>query len=434
MSAAALPLGRIALVSEHASPLAALGGVDSGGQNVYVDQVARHLGAAGWMADVLTRRDDPRLPEIVGLGDGARVVHIAAGPQETVRKEKLLPHMPAFTRGVLAFCLREGRPYDLLHANFFMSGLVSAEVKRLLGTPFVVTFHALGRVRRLHQGAADGFPDERFEIEERVAAEADRVIAECPQDEDDLTGLYGTDPGKVRVVPCGFDPAELWPVPRAEARCRLGLPSDERVVLQLGRMVPRKGVEDVVRGFARAVHGLGVPARLLVVGGETSAPDPAATPEIGRLMAVADDEGVAERVTFTGNRGRDALRDYYSAADVFVTCPWYEPFGITPVEAMACGTPVIGSAVGGVKYSVADGETGFLVPPHDPVALAERLARLLADEPLRRRLSRECVKRANGLFTWRRVAAELAAVYAEVLEGRGGATSERIAAVAGVSG
>jgi D-inositol-3-phosphate glycosyltransferase len=404
---------RVALISEHASPLAALGGVDAGGQNVYVGQLARHLAGLGWSVDVLTRRDDLSLPDVVPLGEGARVVHVPAGPPTFVRKEELLPFVPAFTETALRLCDEER--YDLLHANFFMSGLVAADVKRATGIPYAVTFHALGRVRRIHQGSADGFPDERFSIEERVAAEADRVFAECPQDAEDLETLYGVPGDKLRVVPCGFDPEEFAPWPKQAARAALGLPRDEALVLQLGRMVPRKGVEDVVRGFARLVHDRGVRARLLVVGGDGPTPDPAVTPEIGRLAAVARAEGVGDRVTFTGSRPREALRVYYSAADVFVTTPWYEPFGITPVEAMACGTPVVGSAVGGVKSTVVHGETGFLVPPHDPEAIASRLEALLGDEALRRRLGAQAMRRAERHYTWEGVARAVAAHYDEVL-------------------
>src|SRR5262249_43770044 len=153
-----------------------------------------------------------------------------------------------------------------------------------------------------------------------------------------------------------------------------GLHPDEPLILQLGRMVRRKGVENVIRGFACLLRRHGISARLLIVGGETSEPDPAATPEIGRLMSVAREEGVEGLVLFVGRRDREMLKYYYSAADVFVTTPWYEPFGITPVEAMACGTPVVGANVGGIKFTVRDGEAGYLVPPEDPEALAERLA------------------------------------------------------------
>ncbi len=411
-----MPL-RIAMISEHASPLSALGGVDSGGQNVYVGQVARQLAAAGHRVDIFTRREREAQPAIVCLGDGVRVVHVPAGPAAPLPKERLLQHMPAFTAFMLDFC-RGRAPYDLVHANFFMSGLVACELKRELALPFVITFHALGRVRRQFQGTADGFPDERFAIEDRIVTEADRIIAECPQDEEDLIRLYDADPERISVVPCGFDGAELHPLPRDAARAALGLATSEPIVLQVGRLVPRKGVDTVVRGVARLRQRHGVAARLVIVGGESTEPDPERTPEIGRLQRIAADEGIAGAVTFTGRRGREALKQFYSAADLFVTTPWYEPFGITPVEAMACGAPVIGSNVGGIKFSVRDGETGYLVPPNDPDALARRMADLLGCPKLLALFRRNAVRRVNEAFTWRGVAASLAAIYAEVCGGR----------------
>ena len=195
-----------------------------------------------------------------------------------------------------------------------MSGLVAADIKRATGIPFVITFHALGKVRRLHQGGADGFSDERFAIEDRIVREADQVIAECPQDEEDLIRLYDADVERLTIVPAGFDPTEFWPIDKARARRKLGLKlaKDERVVLQLGRMVPRKGVETALLGFAKLVREHGVRAKLLIVGGESRDPDPKATPEIGRLMAIAESEGVADRVIFTGARRREELRYYYA--------------------------------------------------------------------------------------------------------------------------
>ncbi|MGE3912705.1 MAG: glycosyltransferase, partial [Chloroflexota bacterium] len=408
---------RIALISEHASPLGALGGVDSGGQNVYVGQVARHLAACGWEVDVFTRRDAETLPEVVHWQSGVRIIHVTAGPPCFVPKERLLPYMSAFTATVL----REARvrQYDLLHANFWMSGLVAAEVKRALGIPFVVTFHALGKVRRLHQGEADQSPPERIEIELRIVAEADQIVAECPRDEEDLVSLYDAVPANISIVPCGFDPDELGPVDRRLARMTLGLPLDEPIVLQLGRMVPRKGVDTAIEAFAQLAdrHGWSG-GRLLIVGGESDTPDPVLTPEIGRLQKMARTLGIRDRVTFTGRRGRTELPTYYSAADVFVTTPWYEPFGITPVEAMACGTPVVGADVGGIRFSVLDGETGYLVPPRDPASVAERLARIVADPELHERLSRNAIARAGRLFTWQKVAASLETVYRDVLRDR----------------
>ncbi len=244
------------------------------------------------------------------------------------------------------------------------------------------------------------------------------MIAECPQDEADLIRLYRADPARIQMIPCGFDPAEFVPVDKRDARLALGLEPDERIILQLGRMVPRKGVDNVVRGLSRLRHDHGIAARLLIVGGESRDPDPALTPEIGRLWTIAAAEGVADAVTFVGSRGRSELLAYYAAADVFVTTPWYEPFGITPVEAMACGTPVIGSAVGGIKFTVRDGATGFLVPPNDPHALAERLAQLYRDPELLRQFGRRAVRRARSLFTWRHVARLVAKLYEDVTAAR----------------
>lgn len=406
---------RIAMISEHASPLATLGGVDSGGQNVYVGQVARALAALGHTVDIFTRRDSPHLPEIDDWQPGVRVIHVAAGPSRYVRKEALLPFMDEFTTWMLRFIGYEERGYDLIHANFWMSGLVAADLKRITGTPFVITFHALGRVRRFYQGIDDQFPDARFAIEDRLIIEADRIIAECPQDEEDLVELYHADRSKVTIIPCGFDLEELAPVDRAEARRLLGLDPDEHVILQLGRMVPRKGVETVIRGLARLIKDHGIAARLLIAGGDSAEPDPERTPEIGRLQAIALEEGVAEAVRFLGHQPRGMLCRLYSAADLFAVTPWYEPFGITPVEAMACGTPVIGSCVGGIKFSVRDGETGFLVPPSDPAALAERMAYVITNPELRIKLGRQGRRRARRLFTWRRVGGALATLYESVI-------------------
>ena len=409
---------RIALISEHASPLAMLGGVDSGGQNVYVGQLARNLARLDYEVEVYTRRDSDQLPETVTWMNGVRIVHVPAGPPAPLPKEELLPYMGEFAEFMRERFRRRRRPCDLVHANFWMSGLVAAEIKRALGIPFVVTFHALGRVRRLHQGDADRFPDERFAVEDRLVAEADQLIAECPQDEEDLVRLYEADAGRITIVPCGFDGNELWPVDRTLARVTLGLPVDQRIILHLGRLVPRKGVDTVIEGFARLVREHGVSARLLIVGGESNDPDRRLTPEIGRLQDLASRAGVREHVTFVGRRGREVLKQYYSAADVFVTTPWYEPFGITPVEAMACGTPVVGAAVGGIKFTVRDGETGYLVPPRDPAALADRLQQAFRQPKLMALFRRQGLRRVNDLFTWERVAASMAAVYEGVLAGR----------------
>lgn len=401
---------RLALISEHASPLAVLGGVDAGGQNVYVAQTARLLARRGHIVDVYTRRTSPDQAETVTVRPGLRIIHVSAGPASDIPKEKLFELMPEFTEQVYDRMLAEGAP-DLVHAHFWMSGLVAAELKRRLSVPFVITFHALGHVRRAHQGAADGFPEERGQIERTLMDEADIVIAECPQDTEDMTALYGVTRANFAEVPCGFDPSEIGPVDRTLARELLGIDADARVVLQLGRLVPRKGVDDAIRGFARATAESRERTLLLIVGG--SAPDGSVidSGEGARLRDVAIEEGAADRVRFLGGRSRDSLRYFYSASDVFVSVPWYEPFGITPLEAMACGVPVLGSRVGGLKHTVVDGKTGLLVEPHDPDAVAQALTRLLADAPMRERMGAAGRERVNAEFTWERVTDSLEDVY-----------------------
>ncbi len=409
---------KIAMISEHASPLAILGGADAGGQNIYVAHVARQLARGGCRVDIFTRREAPDTPEIVEFDDGVRVVHVRAGPARILPKEKLLPYMDEFGDTLAGFLMSEaqrGRPYDLLHANFFMSGAAALVARARSPMPLVMTFHALGKVRRLHQGSADGFPDARFGIETRLVREADRIIAECPQDRDDLVDLYGGDPDRIDIVPCGFDDREFYPIEKEFARARLRWDPAAFSILQLGRLVPRKGIDNVIRAVAVLRKRHAQDALLYVVGGNSDQPDEEATPEIGRLREVARAAGVADRVRFCGRRGRDALHLHYGAADVFVTTPWYEPFGITPVEAMACARPVIGARVGGIKSTVVDGETGFLVPPKDPDALAARLAELAADSGSARRLGQAGRDRALAHFTWASVARAVRATYDRAL-------------------
>jgi D-inositol-3-phosphate glycosyltransferase len=402
---------KIALISEHASPLAILGGVDSGGQNVYVAQLAIHLAKQGYNVDVFTRQDNPNQPVVFYWQPGVRVIHVPAGPPCPVPKEKLLAFMDDFSQFTIEFCKNEN--YDLLHANFWMSGLVALNVKSVLSIPFVITFHALGKIRRYFQKEADGFPDERMAIEEDIICYADRIIAECPQDRQDLIHFYNADPRKITIIPCGFDPQEFAPVHKDVARRKLKIPLSEKVVLQLGRMVPRKGIETVIRAMTILSKRFNISAKLLVVGGNSDHADSKSTPEIGRLRLIAIEQKVHRQIVFLGRKPRNLLKFYYNAADVFVTTPLYEPFGITPLESMACGTPVIGSNVGGIKFTVQDGATGFLVPPEDPEKLAEKMAQCFGNDALLKSLKSQAIRRA-GLFIWPNIVYSVESLYQEV--------------------
>jgi D-inositol-3-phosphate glycosyltransferase len=296
-----------------------------------------------------------------------------------------------------------------------MSGIASAALKHPFGIPFAITFHALGRVRCLHQGENDAFPPGRNEIEDMLVRFADRVIAVCPQDVEDLRRLYHADAERMTCMPCGFGGHEFGALDRAAARQRLGLAPNEFVVLQLGRLVPRKCVDTVIRAMAPLRRRLMRPVRLLIVGGNSDAPDERATPAIARLREVARQAGVADVVNFAGRTLREELRRYYNAADVFVTTPWYEPFGITPLEAMACGTPVVGSRVGGIQETVVDKVTGLLVPPREPAELATAVLQLAESPAYARALGRAGRARARRRYSWQRVTDELESVYEAIV-------------------
>jgi glycosyltransferase involved in cell wall biosynthesis len=405
----------IALISEHASPAALLGGADAGGQNVYMDELSRNLAALGHRVDVYTRRDDAGAPAVRQWAPGVRIVSLAVGPARHVPKDELWPLMPAFRDAIARFAEGEGARYDVLHGNFWMSGWVAAELGERWGAPVAQIFHATGVTKRRHQGLADTSPDERIAVEREVVRRVDRLIAQCPAERDELVGDYGADPARVALIPSAVNVELFRPVPQAEARHEIGLGGDGPTVAYVGRMLPRKDARNIVRALALLRRELRVPARLLLVGGETREPDPVATPEIGALQQLARELHVDDAVTFYGRRQPEELHLYYAAADVAVTTPWYEPFGLTPLEAMACGRPVIGSAVGGITYTIAHGETGLLVPPRDPAALAAALRQLLTSPARRAEMGDAARRRVEREFTWPVVARRTAALYRELL-------------------
>ncbi|OMC33036.1 glycosyl transferase [Mycobacterium sp. GA-1841] len=387
---------KIAMVSEHASPLAALGGVDAGGQNVHVAALSAALTRRGHRVTVYTRRDDPDLPPRVKTPDGYTVVHVPAGPAERIPKDELLHYMGEFAR-FLDASWTEDRP-DVVHAHFWMSGVASQLAARHLNLPAVQTFHALGVVKRRHQGADDTSPPERLKLEAMVARGATWVAATCTDEVFELMRL-GRSRSRTSVVPCGVD-LDLFTPDGPHLRRR----APHRIV-SVGRFVPRKGFDLAIRALATVPE-----TELVIVGGPPRA-ELARDPEAGRLLQLAEQVGVAGRVKLCGSVDRAEMPAVLRSADIVACTPWYEPFGIVPLEAMACGVPVVASAVGGMLDTVVDDVTGRLVPPKRPDLLADALNSLLRDDFRRQGLGAAGRDRARSRYSWDRIAADTLRVY-----------------------
>lgn len=391
---------RIAMISEHASPLAHLGGVDAGGQNVHVAELSSALARRGHDVVVYTRRDDPGLPDCVDTEHGYSVVHVPAGPARVLPKDELLQYMYGFARFLDAQWIAD-RP-DVAHAHFWMSGVATQRAARSHGVPTVQTFHALGLIKRLHQGVDDTSPDCRIRVEAGIAGDADWVAATSTDEVFELVRM-GRPRSRTSVVPCGVDVDAFTPDGPMAPR------TDRPRIISVGRLVPRKGFESLIRALPRVPCA----AELVIVGGPARA-ELANDSEAQHLLRLATQLGVADRVRLHGAVTRDEMPALLRSADVVACTPWYEPFGIVPLEAMACGVPVVATAVGGMRDTVVDDVTGRLVPPKDAAALGDSLAALLADRDRRKALGAAGRERARSRYTWDRVAADTERVYEKV--------------------
>lgn len=395
---------RIAMISEHASPLATIAGVDAGGQNQHVAELAAALANQGHQVTVYTRCDHPGLPERVTVDRGFDVVHVPAGPPTSIPKDDLLPFMPPFGRWLSRHWQRTGRP-DVVHAHFWMSGVAALVATASTGVPVVLTYHALGIVKRRHQQAADSSPAVRIELETKLGHSVDRVIAQCPDEVAELTAM-GVPATKLVVSPSGVDSRRFTPDGPAAPRRR-----GHQRIFAAGRMVERKGFEDLLFAIRQLPR-----AELVIAGGPPPAPgaagDLADDPEAGRLLELARTLGVSGRVRLLGAVPAREMPSWYRSADLVACVPWYEPFGLTPLEAMACGVPVVAYAVGGLRTTIVDGVTGTLVPPGDGPALVTALAELLDDDDRRGRMAVAARLRAVHDYDWDSRASAVGQIYA----------------------
>jgi D-inositol-3-phosphate glycosyltransferase len=374
----------IALISEHGDPAAEIGKDAAGGQNVYVRQVGEALAKLGWQVDMFTRKSDPNDPTIVEHTPHCRTIRLIAGPQTYIPRDRLFEYMPEFVTAFQKFQQQEGTNYPLVHTHYWMSGWIGLQLQQHQNVQLIHTYHSLGAVK--YQSTEERLPEiakTRLEVERQLLEQAHCVVSTSPQEVEDLRQLVSGF-GTVEIVPCGTDVQNFQPLSRAEARQNLGMNSLDRVVLYVGRFDPRKGIETLVRAFAQLRDRLATEGddrgklRLVIVGG--SEPHAADGNERQRIEAIVNSLDLGASVDFVGMVGHDRLPLYYTAADVGVIPSHYEPFGLVAIEAMACGTPVVAAAVGGLKFTVIHEETGLLVPAQDVEGFATAIERILADD------------------------------------------------------
>jgi D-inositol-3-phosphate glycosyltransferase len=409
----------IALISEHGDPAAEIGKDAAGGQNVYVRQVGEALAKLGWQVDMFTRKSSPYDATIVQHAPHCRTIRLTAGPEAYIPRDELFQYMPEFVEALQKFQQKEGTNYPLAHTNYWMSGWVGMELQRRQNIQLIHTYHSLGAVKYQSVSDIPAIAQTRLDVEKQILEQAHCVVATSPQELDDLETLVSRI-GKIDVIPCGTDVSTFRPISKADARKQLGISAKEKVVLYVGRFDKRKGIETLVRATAELRSQLEQGEeidpqhlKLLIVGG--SDPQEADGAERRRIEEIVSELDLAANTDFVGMVGHDRLALYYTAADVCAIPSHYEPFGLVAIEAMACGTPVVASNVGGLKFTVISEETGLLVPPQNVSEFARAIGRILTDEVWARKIRRQASTRVQENFSWTGVAIQLSDLYRQLL-------------------
>jgi D-inositol-3-phosphate glycosyltransferase len=409
---------RIAMLSYHTCPLATLGGKDTGGMNVYVRDLTCELGRLGIHVDVFTRSQDEHVPHILhDLGYGNRVVHMPAGPEQPAAKQKIAQYIPEFVDGIKKFAQEKGIRYDIIHSHYWMSGLAAEQLSDAWGgVPIVHMFHTLGEMKnRVARSEDERAGVDRLEGERQVVRRADRIVVATLAELTQLRFLYRADDRKMVTIPPGVDTSHFYPIPADEAKEYIGLRPEDRMILFVGRIEPLKGIDTLIEAMSCLdLEGGPRPVHLAIIGGEPNAEPSDMTAEMTRLQKLCDDLAVGQTVVFLGKRDQNSLPYYYSAAETLAMPSLYESFGMVALEAMACGTPVIASEVGGLGYLVQNEITGYTVPDSNPDALCIKISRLLNDADLRERMGRAAAQYALD-YAWPRITTQVVEVYDDLL-------------------
>lgn len=411
-------VNHIAMLSVHTSPLATLGGKETGGMNVYVRDLTQELSRRGLDVDVYTRSQNPALPLIQPLGERGRVIQVKAGPERPYNKNLIFNHLAEFEAGVQAQVKADRVEYDIIYGHYWLSGLVANSLRRVWDIPMVQMFHTLAEMKnRVAQTPAEREPDQRLNCESEIMRFADRLVAATPLEKNQMTWLYGADPEKVSIVPPGVDLNRFKPMNQRQARDYLGVPVNDQMILFVGRIQPLKGIDTLIRALAlvkKREAGLAENLCVSIIGGDPDPDSKLEQAEFERLAELRAELGISDLVTFLGAKDQDTLVYYYSAAEMVVMPSHYESFGMVALEAMACGSPVIASDVGGLSFSIEDGYNGYRVPDRDPQALADKIILLLKHRVLRDQLgeqARAWVER----YSWVNIAEEIQEVFEQTV-------------------
>jgi len=415
---------RIAMISVHGDPLAKMGSRESGGQNAYVHSLSKDLGKRKIYVDVFSRLDNKNKKRVIAYARNVRVIRIPAGERKYIPKNQLLPLMPEFISGILNFKFQDKVNYDLIHSNYFISGWVGLRLKNILTIPLTITFHSLGfiRFKTLNQFKEQSIDSTevhtRLNIEKEILTHADRIIATSPQEKENMVKYYNVQARKVEIIPCGVDLIRFHPIDQSLARRRLSVSRRKKIILYVGRIEWRKGIGTLIVAFSRLVKGIRSLANieLWIVGGKFKDGERSDREEYNRLKKIAEGYGVEKKIKFLGSVYQKRLYIYYSASNLCVVPSYYEPFGLVPLEAMACETPVVASRIGGLQYTIHHRKNGLLVPPRKPTYLAQAMEKIILDKKFAKKMVREGKGLVKHNFDWNIIAKQMSKFYNKVIK------------------
>lgn len=408
----------LAILSVHTSPLAPMGGKKTGGMNVYIRELAYELGQRGINVDIFVRRSSPDEPKIdYGLGDNVRVVYLDAGPARLLSTDDIYPYLSEFTSRLIKFSTIHNMHYDIVYSNYWLSGWVAAKLQEAWGTPFVQMFHTLGQMKKRIKTNDMILPDQRISTETQIIQWANRIVAATPAEHSQLVWLYRAKRRKIEIIPPGVNTSRFQPLSQSESRQHLGFDLNKHILLFVGRIEPLKSIDTIIKSLdvmkQQNPHALDN-LQFALVGGD---PQDTFDVEMMRLQKLTRNLGLEDVVLFLGAKDQNELPHYYASATAVIMPSDYESFGMVALEAMAMGTPVIASKVGGLAFLIRDNETGFHIPVREPSVLAERITTLIADDDRTKKMGQKASHLAQG-YDWSKIADRIIEVFDDVLDQR----------------